>query len=559
MTSQYQPINDDASSELLASSGSPNQYGAIQQDDEIVMKPKNWIFNKRYISIIIMLFTMLCSSISFSIIFGSVWPYFQQIDHKATADFLGYIIAACSFGQMISSPIFGIWSNHRPVVEPVIVSLIICMIGGILYTYAEAVHDGKWVLLFSRLIIGIGTGNIAVARSYVSAATNEKERSTAMSALSSVQGLGFILGPALGLVFQPLGNTGVMWKAIDLRFNLYTGPGFLIALLCIFNGVLLVVLFREFNVHGTKKKIPLKQLFYLCVKKEENCGSKLHRLGQDESINDMTVSIKEPATKGLVKYDRIAAWSCIFLFFLILTVFAVLETLLAPIGEDMYAWTNKEAAFNVNLISTINSIIAIAAFVGTRVLLKWIPAKLVLLCGMVIMIMGFLIWLPFRGHPPIGGSVSNSTDWFGDIGHSNTTILPGCNPSKQPWCHHEHKVYFFQYVIGLPVITIGYCSSSLLCYTIFSMILGPWPQGLMMGFISVSGSAGRSIGPLVLARLYHEEGPLATFLLCIGIVAVGIVTILVTFVRLVPYSVYSKKQNEKKYVLLNTEDEQAPT
>ena len=72
--------------------------------------------------------------------------------------------------------------------------------------------------------------------------------------------------------------------------------------------------------------------------------------------------------------------------------------------------------------------------------------------------------------------MSNSTDWFGDIGHSNTTILPGCNPSKQPWCRHEHKVYFFQYVIGLPVITIGYCSSSLLCYTIFSMILGPWPQ-----------------------------------------------------------------------------------
>ena len=90
---------------------------------------------------------------------------------------------------------------------------------------------------------------------------------------------------ALGLVFQPLGNTGVMWKAIDLRFNLYTGPGFLIALLCIFNGVLLVVLFREFNVHGTKKKIPLKQLFYLCVKKEENCGSKLHRLGQDGELN----------------------------------------------------------------------------------------------------------------------------------------------------------------------------------------------------------------------------------------------------------------------------------
>ena len=88
---------------------------------------------------------------------------------------------------------------------------------------------------------------------------------------------------ALGLVFQPLGNTGVVWKVIELRFNLYTGPGFLIALLCIFNGVLLVVLFREFNVHGTKKEIPLKQLFYLCV--EEDCGSKLHRLSQDGELN----------------------------------------------------------------------------------------------------------------------------------------------------------------------------------------------------------------------------------------------------------------------------------
>jgi len=35
------------------------------------------------------------------------------------------------------------------------------MVGGILYTYAEAVNDGKWILLFSRLIMGFGTGNIS--------------------------------------------------------------------------------------------------------------------------------------------------------------------------------------------------------------------------------------------------------------------------------------------------------------------------------------------------------------------------------------------------------------
>ena len=37
-------------------------------------------------------------------------------------------------------------------------SLVISLSGSIFYTYAEAFEDGKWVLLFSRLIIGIGSG-----------------------------------------------------------------------------------------------------------------------------------------------------------------------------------------------------------------------------------------------------------------------------------------------------------------------------------------------------------------------------------------------------------------
>ena len=86
-------------------------------------------------------------------------------------------------------------------------------------------------------------------------------------------------------MFQPLGNNGIVWKAIELRFNLYTGPGFLIALLSVINGVLLAVLFKEFNVHGTKRKIPLKQLFFLCVKKKEECGSKMRRIDQDGELN----------------------------------------------------------------------------------------------------------------------------------------------------------------------------------------------------------------------------------------------------------------------------------
>jgi len=73
--------------------------------------------------------------------------------------------------------------------------------------------DFSWgfyhIIVYSLIYFGLlyVTGNVAVARSYISAATTEKERSTAMSALSSVQGLGFILGPGSNHTFAMLSQT----------------------------------------------------------------------------------------------------------------------------------------------------------------------------------------------------------------------------------------------------------------------------------------------------------------------------------------------------------------
>ena len=76
----------------------------------------------------------------------------------------------------------------------------------------------------------------------------------------------------------------------------------------------------------------------------------------------------------------------------------------------------------------------------------------------------------------------------------------------------------------------------------------------MMGFISVSGSSGRAVGPLVLARVYHEAGPLATFLMCIGLTSVNLVILLVFCKRLIPYSAFVKKKTKKLYVRLDNDD-----
>ena len=81
----------------------------------------------------------------------------------------------------------------------------------------------------------------------------------------------------------------------------------------------------------------------------------------------------------------------------------------------------------------------------------------------------------------------------------------------------------------------------------------------MMGFISVSGSSGRAVGPLVLARIYHESGPLGTFLTCIGLTAVGATILLIFFRRLIPYSAYIKKKKERLYVRFDQDNDPIST
>lgn len=88
-----------------------------------------------------------------------VCMYNYQIDDSATKSFLGFIVAAFSFGQLLTSPLIGAWSNYRPIKEPLIITLIISISGNLFYSYAEAFdNDGKWVLVFSRFVMGLGSG-----------------------------------------------------------------------------------------------------------------------------------------------------------------------------------------------------------------------------------------------------------------------------------------------------------------------------------------------------------------------------------------------------------------
>lgn len=85
---------------------------------------------------------------------------FLQIDPTADASFLGWIIASYSIGQMVASPLFGLWSNYRPRREPLVVSTAISVAANCLYAYVHLPHShNKYYMLTARALVGFGAGN----------------------------------------------------------------------------------------------------------------------------------------------------------------------------------------------------------------------------------------------------------------------------------------------------------------------------------------------------------------------------------------------------------------
>lgn len=85
----------------------------------------------------------------------------SQVDYShASASFLGWVVAAYSFGQLVASPFFGAWADWRPTREPLVFSLVITVVFNLLYSWTGAFSAdiAGWILLISRALVGFGAG-----------------------------------------------------------------------------------------------------------------------------------------------------------------------------------------------------------------------------------------------------------------------------------------------------------------------------------------------------------------------------------------------------------------
>ncbi|XP_076117652.1 major facilitator superfamily domain-containing protein 8-like isoform X2 [Mytilus galloprovincialis] len=611
-----------------------------------VLEPPNQ-YKSRWRSIRVMYLTMFLSSVSFSICMSSLWPYLKILDGSANTDFLGWVVASYSVGQLIASPLFGAWATYRDKSrEPLVVSMLINVLANVLYSYLESIPSHQAVyLILSRSLVGFGAGNVAVVRSYVAGATTLKERTSAMAIMSAFQAVGFIIGPVIQIAMVPIGYPGPVHLE-SVHLDLYTSPAILSSIVGVINIILLFAVFKE------------------------------HRVDNDDDIN-FSVQESQSIEKSVIpEYtpDFAAVVSSILLFFAILFIFAVFETIGTPLTMHMYAWTKENATLYNGIILGVGGLISIVVFILIRILSKRFNERYILLGGFIMCLLGFVVYLPWGDNYPSSqtaalGPAKNLSDlttsmkitelttpsWkdlttqqyssiknpstntiektshltmpvtsqsinvtshsftrmstmpptsvshkpkevstgptrikvkrkheisvisdtnrqkrnsilyfeqenkLEDLENSDfalskmTTEMPlnlttaksnnsdsghestGC-PDTYKWCSYTPIVTFPQFIFGTLMIVIGYPTCNVMTYTLYSKILGPKPQGMMMGWLTASGSLARTVGPIFVSQVYNAYGPRVTFVSMIIIVFLAILMLLAVFKRLTPFT-----------------------
>ncbi|XP_066241140.1 major facilitator superfamily domain-containing protein 8 isoform X2 [Saccopteryx leptura] len=442
-------------------------------------------YKSRWRSIRILYLTMFLSSVGFSIVIMSIWPYLQKIDQTADTSFLGWVIAAFSLGQMVASPIFGWWSNYRPRKEPLTVSIFISVTANCLYAYVHvpASHN-KYYMLVARGLVGFGA--------------------------------------VFQTCFALIGEKGVTWDTIQLQINMYTAPVLLGAFLGVLNIILILTILREHHV--------------------DDLGRQCKNINFEEAS---TEEVQLP--QGNI--DHVAVVTTNVLFFVVLFIFALFETILTPLTMDMYAWTPEQAVLYDGIILAALGVEAVIIFMGIKLLSKKFGERAILLGGLTIVWAGFFILLPWGNQFPKvqwedlhNNSIPNTT--FGEIiitlwrspkeDHSEGPT--GC-PMAQAWCLDTPMIHLAQFLTAAVLIGIGYSSCNVMSYTLYSKILGPSPQGVYMGWLTASGSAARILGPVFISQVYTSWGPRWAFSLVCGIVVLTIMLVGVAYRRLVAFSV----------------------
>ena len=464
--------------------------------------------SRKWWSIRILYSVMFVNIFTTSTIITNLYPFLKSLNEDTTDLFYSCTIAVYPLGIVLSSPLLGYWFNRSSTRQPLVFALSIVFLSCASYAYSNRLPGNVaiWVVLVSRFMMGVASGSRSVISAYITAATTVKERSDTMTNLYMTIPLAFIIGPLVGVMFEPLGTEGFTIPLIRLSINIYTSPIIVCALLTVFN-LVIIIWFKEF--------------FVTPVTTRNTHTDTSESLGYTELISDSN----SPHTQTR-PYDRIGFSSLAFTSFCSYLLVTTTDSLLTPLTMDQFAWTSVQAITYNNLLISSSCIFSLFSMRLFIILQNYVQERLMFLLVIMLISLAFFIYIPWpRDLPELIQGPTN-----------HTTEMVGCNFELKPWCLWVPKLHLFQFILA----TIAFCTIFPNIYsasnTIASKVIGPHPPGILMGILTASTGIGRCVGPIIFVSLYSNYGPQITFAALDLVVMSMILVTVVTYKRIAPYS-----------------------
>jgi len=330
---------------------------------------------------------------------------------------------------------------------------------------------------------------MAVCSAYVAGATPVEERGKAMGALAASGGLGFIFGPLLGIAFVKL-KPGYQEGFLELDY--LTMPAYLAAFFCVVN-MFCFSGFREFRIN----------------EKRVSTVSTNGNASQD----DVKEAIKQSASDP--DRDNLAVLVCLFVYFTNMVSLSVFETMGTPYAMYEFGWTAQEAELYNGIITGVGGLESVMVFIIAPALAQKHGDRAVMLAGVCLCIISQGLLAPW-GLP------------------SDNQYQPYCfEEFPYKWCRFDPPLPLWQYLLSCFFVNAGFPFVTVMSTTIFSTVLGPFPQGFWMGLLNACGSLARAVGPIVTTQLYTSYGPTKLYLGTAAFTGLSVLVILATYRRLI--------------------------
>jgi MFS family permease len=298
---------------------------------------------------IIIFLTVFIDLLGFGLVVPILPNYAKELG-ASDAQF-GFIASVFSLLNFFFTPFLGAYSDRvgrRPVI---LISVFMNFVGYLIFSHAFALP----LFIFSRVINGIGSSNIAAAQAYIADISSPENRTKQMSMIGAAFGLGFIFGPLFG---------GMLKSSYGIE-----GVGYAAAALCLVNFLLVFFRLPESNKH-LNAEAPIKFI----------------------PVNDFKKAFQKPVLRELM-----------WLWLIYVAAFAAMQTVSAILWKEEYGLDERQIGYMFGIIG-LSSVIVQAGLVGR--LNKTFGEKKLLWGGSIMMIFGLSL-IPF---------VPKDWFWLGSIG-----------------------------------------------------------------------------------------------------------------------------------------------